>query len=103
DAQKADEQALEATRAELAEVEQRITDLGEEVKLGKEQLELVSTDSAKAGAAFRRAKRPTCPYDDTPLDVEKAKFVCPMPRLPDPDAARKLAKERDAHHRKVAD
>jgi hypothetical protein len=102
-AQKADERALEATRAELAEVEQRITAIGDEVKQGKEQLALVSTDSATAWAALRRAKHPTCPYDDTPLDVEKAKFVCPIPKLPDPDAARKLAQESDTHHRKVAD
>lgn len=102
-AQKADEQALEAARADLAEVEQRITDLDDEVKQGKEQLGLVSTDNAKAWAALRQAKHPTCPYDDTPLDVEKAKFVCPMPKLPDPDAARKLAQESDSHQKKVAD
>ncbi len=102
-AQKADEQALEATRAELAEVEQRITDVVDEVKCGKEQLGLVATDNAKAWAALRQAKHPTCPYDDTPLDVNKAKFVCPMPKLPDPDAARKLAQESDAHQKKVAD
>lgn len=102
-AQKADQQALEAARAELAEVEQRITNLEDEVKQGKEQLGLLSTDNAKAWAALRQAKHPTCPYDDTPLDVEKAKFVCPIPKLPDPDAARKLAQESDAHQRKVAD
>lgn len=102
-AQKADEQALEAGRADLAEVEQRITDLDDEVKKGKEQLGLVSTDNAKAWAALRQAKHPTCPYDDTPLNVEKAKFVCPMPKLPDPDAARKLAQNSDAHQKEVAD
>lgn len=102
-AQKADEQALEVARADLAEVEQRITDLDDEVKQGKEQLGLVSTDNAKAWAALRQAKHPTCPYDDTPLDVEKAKFVCPMPKLPDPDAARKLAQDSDAHQKEVAD
>ena len=102
-AQKADEQALGVARTELAEIEQRIRDLGEEVKLGKEQLGLVSTDGAKAWAALRRAKHPTCPYDDAPLDVEKAKFVCPMPKLDDPDAARRLAQECDAHQKRVAD
>jgi hypothetical protein len=102
-AQKADEQALEAARSELAEVEQRIVDLGDDVKQGKEQLALVSTDSAKAWATLRRAKHPTCPYDDTPLDVEKARFVCPMPKLPDPDAAKKLAQESNEHQKKVAD
>lgn len=101
-AQKAEEQALEAARSELAEVEQRITNLDDEVKQGKEQLGLLSTDNAKAWAALRQAKHPTCPYDDTPLDVEKAKFVCPMPKLPDPDAARKLAQESDAHQKDVA-
>jgi hypothetical protein len=102
-AQKADEQALEAARTELAEVEQRVTDLGDEVKRGKAQLELASTDNAKAWAAVRRAKHPTCPYDDTPLDVEKARFVCPIPRLPDPEAARRLAQESDTHEKNVAD
>lgn len=102
-AQKADEKAFEAACAELAEVEQRIPDIDDEVKRGKAQLELVSTDNAKAWADLRRAKHPTCPYDDMPLDVEKAKFVCPMPRLPDPDAARKLAQESDAHQNQVAD
>ena len=29
--------------------------------------------------------------------------MCPMPRLPDPDAARKLAQESDAHQKRVAD
>jgi hypothetical protein len=102
-AQKADEQALEAAQAELAEVQQRITDLDDEVTQGKEQLELLSTDNAKAWAALRQAKHPTCPYDDTPLDIKKAKFVCPMPKLPDPDAARQLAQDSDAHQKKVAD
>ncbi len=102
-AQKADEQALEAARAEFAEVEQRIADLSEEVKLGKAQVELASTANSAAWAALRRAKHPTCPYDETPLDVDQAKFVCPMPKLPDPDAARKLAQESDAHQKRVAD
>jgi hypothetical protein len=102
-AQKVDEQALESARVELAEVEQRISDLGDEVRQGREQLALVSTDNATAWAALRRAKHPTCPYDDTPLDVEKAKFVCPTPKLPDPDAARKLAHESDARQKKIAD
>lgn len=102
-AQKADEQALEAARAELAEVDQRIADLGDEVKRGTARLELVSADNAKAWADLRRAKHLTCPYDDTPLDVEQAKFVCPMPRLPDPDAARRLAQESDTHQKRLAD
>jgi len=102
-AQKADEQALEAAQAEFAEVEQRISDLDEEVKQGKEHLALVTTTNDTAHAALRSAKHPTCPYDGTPLDVEKAKFVCPMPKLPDPVAARRLAEENDAHQKKVAD
>jgi hypothetical protein len=102
-AQKTDEQALEASRSEVAEVEQRITDLDGDIKRGKERLALVSTDNAKAWADVRRAKHPTCPYDDTPLDVEKANLVCPLPKLPDPVAARKLAQESDTHQKEVAD
>jgi hypothetical protein len=101
--QKADEQAFEAARAELADLEQRITDLHEDVALAKERLALVSIRSAKAWASVRQAKHPTCPYDDTPLNVEKAKFVCPMPKLPDPDAARNLAQESDGHQKEIAD
>lgn len=102
-AQKEDEHALEAARAELAEVDQRIASLDDEVKQGNEQLGLLSTDNAKAWSDLRQAKHPTCPYDDTPIDVEKAKFVCPIPKLDDPDAARKLAQESDAHQKKLAD
>lgn len=101
-AQKADEQALEAARTELAEAEQHVTDLDDEVKRGRARWDLASTDNAKAWADLRRAKHPTCPYDDTPLDVEKTKFVCPMPRLPDPDAARRLAQESERHQEQVA-
>lgn len=90
---------LEDAKAELAEVEQRVKSLEEDVQRAKAHLELLSTDSAEAWAARRQSKYPTCPYDDTPLDVEKAKFMCPMPKLPDPDAARKLAQESDGHRK----
>jgi hypothetical protein len=102
-AHKADEQALEAARAELAEVEQRIKDLEDEIKQAERRLELLTGDNATAWKALRQAKHPTCPYDDTPLDVERAKFVCPMPKLPNPDEVRRLAEESDVHRKKVAD
>lgn len=101
--QKADEQALEAAKAELAEVEQQIADQSDAVKRGKEHLDLVSKESVKNWADLRRDKHPTCPYDDTPLDVEKAKFMCPIPRLPDPTAAKQIAQESEAHRKEVAD
>lgn len=101
-AQRADEEALEKAKAELAEVEQNIADLDDEVKRGRQHLELLSNESAKGWAELRRAKHPTCPYDDTPLDVEKAKFACPVPRLPDLKAAQKIAEESEAHRKKVA-
>lgn len=103
DAQKADERALEAAKAQLAEVEQQISDRNDALKRGKEQLELIAEESARSWADLRRAKYPTCPYDDTPLDIEKAKFVCPIPRLPDPEAAKQIAQESEAHRKKIAD
>lgn len=102
-AQKADEQSLEAAKAEHAEVEQQVGAATDTVKVSKAHLELLSTESAKGWANFRRAKHPTCPYDDTPIDVEQAKFVCPLPKLPDPAAAKQIAQESEAHRAKVAD
>lgn len=90
---------LESAKAEQAEVEQQLTNLEGDVQRAKSHLRLLSADSAKAWAALRQAKHPTCPYDDTPLDVAKAKFVCPIPRLPDPDTARELALESDGHRK----
>ncbi|MFY0568946.1 hypothetical protein ACN28E_34705 [Archangium lansingense] len=101
--QKADEQAFEATKAEHAEVEQQIEAATDTVAIDKERLKLLSKDSSDAWAALRRAKHPTCPYDDTPIDVEKAKFVCPLPRLPDAAATKQIAEDSEELRKKVAD
>ncbi|WP_141717148.1 hypothetical protein [Burkholderia cenocepacia] len=101
--QKADEQALETAKAEHAEIEQRIEALADKVAIEKERLKLLSRDSSEAWAALRRAKHPTCPYDDMPIDLEKAQFECPLPRLPDPVAARTIAERGEEHRKKVAD
>lgn len=100
---KADEQALEDARDEFADAEQRIMDLEDDLKRSREQLNLASTDTSHAWRDSRRAKNPTCPYDDTPLDIEKAKFVCPLPRLPDPVAAMRLAQQADTHQHTLED
>src|SRR5262249_29296264 len=42
-----------------------------------------------------------CPYDGTPLDVDEARFVCPLPRLPDPAAAERIAAETEAARKKA--
>lgn len=99
----ADEQALESAKAEYAEVEQQIASATDAVAIDKERLTLLSKDSSDAWAALRRAKHPTCPYDDTPIDVEKAKFTCPLPRLPEPAAAKQIVEESEEHRKKVAD
>jgi hypothetical protein len=98
---KADEQALELAKAEHAEVQQQIEAATDAVSIDKERLKLLSKDSSDAWAALRRAKHPTCPYDDTPIDVEKSKFACPLPRLPEPTAAKKIVDDSDEHREKV--
>lgn len=101
--QRADEEGMQSARAELAEVEQQVEAANEAVKVANAHVELLTTKSAEGWAELRRAKHPTCPYDDAPLDVESAQFVCPLPRLPDPVAAQKLAHETDAHRLTVAE
>lgn len=96
DEQRADEEDLETAKVELAEVEQHVEAATEAVKATNARLELLATKSAEDWGAFRRAKHPTCPYDDTPLDVERAQFVCPLPRLPDPVAAQQVTQETEA-------
>ena len=101
DEQRADEEELQATKGELAVVEQQIEEANDSVKAANAYLELLSTKSAEDWGALRRAKRPTCPYDDAPLDVERSQFVCPLPRLPDPVAAEELAKETEAQRERI--
>ncbi len=99
--QDSDERALETAQAQFAEAAQQIADLGHDLAECKEQLELLSTESAKAWANLRQAKHPTCPYDDTPIDVTQAKSMCPMPKLPEPEAVRKIAEETDTRRQKL--
>lgn len=101
--QNADEDEFEAAKAELAEVEQQIEAASDAMNVAKEHLALLTKKSADGWTDLRRAKHPTCPYDDTPLDVERAQVVCPLPRLPDPAAAQQIAQETEAHRKKIAD
>lgn len=101
--QRADEEEMQSARAELAENEQQVKAATEAVKMANAHLELLTTETVENWAEFRRAKHPTCPYDDAPLDVANAQFVCPLPRLPDPVAAQKRAHDTDAHRDKIAD
>jgi hypothetical protein len=103
DEQRADEQEMQSARAELAEVEQQVEAANESVKLTNEHRELLEKKSAAGWAEVRRANHPTCPYDDAPLDVESAQFVCPLPRLPDPAAAQRRAHETDTHRLKITE
>lgn len=99
----ADELALESAKAEYAEIKEQIASATDAVAIDKERLTMLSKDSSDAWAALRRSKHPTCPYDDAPIDVEKAKFACPLPRLPEPTAAKQVVNESEEHRKKVAD
>jgi hypothetical protein len=96
-----DEEQLEQASGELARVTQRIENLTSDVKNKREYVRLLERDSADRLADVREAKHPVCPYDGTPLDVDKARFVCPLPRLPDPASAEKAAAETEATRQKA--
>lgn len=102
-AQEADEQELEEAKGEFDELEERIEAALGDLKPVKEHFELLWTKKVKDEEEFRRATNPTCPYDNARIDVERAKFVCPLPRLPDPVAAEREARETEALRRKIAD
>ena len=101
--QRADEEEMQSARAELAEVEQQVEAANEAVKVANAHVELLTATSAAGWAELRRAKHPTCPYDDAPLDVASTQFVCPLPRLPDPVAAQQRAHETDTHRLKITE
>jgi hypothetical protein len=96
-----DEEQLELAAGELARVTQQIANLAGDIERKREHVRLLERESAERWADMREAKHPVCPYDGTPLDVDKAKFVCPLPRLPDPAAAERVAAETNATWEKV--
>ncbi len=96
-----DEDQLEQAAGELARVTQQISNLGSEVERKREEASLLERRSAESWTEVREAKHPVCPYDGTPLDVDKARFVCPLPHLPDPAAADRIAAETDATREKI--
>lgn len=103
EAQRGDEEALENAKADLAEVEERTKNATQELETRSAHLDLLAKENSEAWAALRRANHPTCPFDDTPLDVERARFVCPLPRLPDKTVAQQLADDTEARRQELAD
>jgi hypothetical protein len=103
DQQRTDEQDFERASADCAKVDQQIEASTDRLRLANARLELHTRTSAEAGNALGRAKHPTCPYDDTPLDVERAQFVCPLPKLPEIAAAQRAADEAEEYRARIAD
>lgn len=98
-----DEAQLPEKAARLAQITQEIAGLESTVERQREGACLLEIEQAERWRAVRESKHPTCPYDDTPLDVEQARFVCPLPRLPDPAEARRSAEDTDAARQKLLD
>lgn len=96
-----DEGQLELAAGELARVAQQIANLEGEIERKREHAKLLERERAERWADVREAKHPVCPYDGTPLDVDEAKFVCPLPRLPDPASAERIAAETAATRERV--
>lgn len=96
-----DEEQLAEAVSQLARVTQQINNLERDVELKEQRVQLLQVEAAKGWADVREAKHPTCPYDGTLLDVERAKFVCPLPRLPDPAAASKIVAETEATRERI--
>lgn len=92
-----DEEQLELAAGDLARMTQQIANLAGEVERGRERVKLLEGESSARWGDVREAKHPVCPYDSTPLDVDKAKFACPLPRLPDPAATERIAAETEAN------
>jgi hypothetical protein len=90
-----DEAQLPQLTSGIAGITQEIEALTSTIDRLRETVGLHEREQAEHWCAVRTAKHPTCPYDGTPLDVDKARFVCPLPRLPDPAEARKIAEEAD--------
>jgi hypothetical protein len=86
---------VELSRAEgdLARVHQELASLMEAIDRKRQHVALLEREHADRWATVREAKHPVCPYDGTPLDVESARFMCPLPRLPDPATAGRIAEE----------
>jgi hypothetical protein len=96
-----DEEELELSEGELARVKQRIANLESEVERKREHAKLLESERFERWSKVREAKHPVCPYDGTRLDVDKVSFVCPLPRLPDPVAAQRIAEETNAARERV--
>jgi hypothetical protein len=96
-----DEDQLELAAGELARLTQQVANLADEVKCQRESAGLLERESAARWTNMRAAKHPVCPFDGTPLDVDKTRFLCPLPLLPDPATAEKVAAETEATWKKV--
>lgn len=97
------EAELSGAEGDLARVNQELARFIEEIDRKRHHVNLLEQEYADRWARVREAKHPACPYDDTPLDVEKARFVCPLPRLPDPATAVRIAEEIAAARQKALD
>jgi len=97
------ESRLEEAVVQLARGRQEAATLAGAVDRKREHAKLLERTSAERWADAREAKYPTCPYDGTPLDVDQARFVCPLPRLPDPAQTGRIAAETEQILRKVRD
>jgi hypothetical protein len=98
-----DEDELTRTEGDLGRVRQELASLMGEIGRKREQVILLERKGAERWTEVRESKHPVCPYDGTPLDVDQARFVCPLPRLPDPAAAIRIADEVEAARRKLQD
>ena len=98
-----EEDELEELVERLARARQEESALQHEVEQQREHAQLLRADRTRRASEALDARYPTCPFDGTLIDVEKANFVCPLPRLPDPiaaahsheDAQRRLAEALD--------
>lgn len=91
------EQEREHVAGELERLQHEHDALAADNDAHRQQRSLLQQDHATRWQQVVDAKHPLCPFDGTPLNVEAARFVCPLPRLPDVLAAEQV--ERDAADR----
>jgi hypothetical protein len=96
-----DEEQMGLVAGELGRTAQEVANLDASIERQREHCKLLQRESAQRWEELRESKHPACPYDGTPLDVDKARFACPLPRLPDPAAAQRIAADTEATRQKI--
>lgn len=97
------EQQREEVAGELERANHEHIALTDDIKLLRSRRDLLQQEQDRTWRKVVDANHPLCPFDGTPLNVEAARFVCPLPRLPDVMATEQLAREAAGAVQQIVD